>query len=164
MLHLKHSQVVPRFFFKWWARCWQFKSDSVDGIDGFLMVSRLRFAVTRHQPGNRRVGNLAAVRLLWSIIFQRRVEHSCGQTSRRNTWDRHSNPVVSGFLWPYLWSVDTPLVQAIGNPLAYAVGTYWFVFLSNATCWAAQTVLCLSVDGNRNYLLPTSNDDVDWKP
>lgn len=110
MLHLKHSQVVPRFFASDGPGVGSSSLTQLMGLMGFswflgfalplpdikrkpsifcwpvtLIFYVVSLHVLRNQPGNRRVGNLAAVRLLWSIIFQRRVEHSCGQTSRRNT-------------------------------------------------------------------------------
>ena len=70
------------------------------------------------------------------------------------TIDLESGYTISASHWE-------PIGLCSGN---VEVNEHWFVFLSNATRWAAQTVLCLSVDGNRNYLLPTNDDDVDWKP
>jgi len=74
-------QVWP----SWWASLCRYPT-SKGNPSTCWPVTLMFYVVSLHVlRNNRRVGNLAAVRLLWSIIFQRRVEHSCGQTSRRNT-------------------------------------------------------------------------------
>lgn len=133
------------------------------------MVSRLRFAVTRHQKET--IHFLLTCYFDILRCFTTRVKKStwqppcwkpcCCQASLKyhlptTCWAQlrpnlspqhmlhHSNPVVSGFLWPYLWPVDTPLEQAIGNPLEmqWEVGIPW-------------TLICLSL---QCHLLSCSNN------
>ena len=128
-----------------------------------LMFYVVSLHVLRNQPGNRRVGNLAAVRLLWSIILQRRVEHSCGQTSRRNTcyttailcvWFPLTIHLVSGYT----------ISASHWEPIGLCSGTLLICLsLQCHLLSCSNSPLPLSWP-KQNYLLPTNNDDVDWKP
>ena len=132
MLHLKHSQVVPRFF-----------SSDGPGVGSSSLTQLMGFAFPlsdiKRKPIHLLTCYFDVLRCFTTCLKKSTWQPSCWkpcccQASLKyhlptTCWAQlrpnlspqhmlhHSNPVVSGFLWPYLWSVDTLLVQAVGNPL-----------------------------------------------